>query len=106
MNMNMQQMMKQAQELQKKMAAMQEDLKKKEVEGNAGGNMVGVTVDGGGSVLKIRIDPSLLNPTEKEVLEDLIVAAINNAKKNADQLAHDALNKLGIPPGMLNNMQF
>jgi DNA-binding YbaB/EbfC family protein len=101
--MNIQQMMKQAQQMQKKMAAMQEQLGATEYEGKSGGDMVKVTITGKGDVKRLKIDPSLIDPTDAEVLEDLIVAAFNNAKKEADDAANSAMNDamggMALPPG-------
>jgi DNA-binding YbaB/EbfC family protein len=99
--MNMQQMMKQVQALQKKMQEMQEKMDTAEVTGTAGGGMVEVTATGKGDIKRIKIDKSLLVPEEVEVLEDLIVAALNNAKKNADSSLNDTMKSLGISPDMM-----
>ena len=97
-------MMKQAQQMQKKMAKIQEDLEKAEYEGEAGGGMIKVTINGKGQLNKLKIDPSLVADTDEvEMLEDLIVAAFNNAKKNADEASssamNDAMGGLQLPPG-------
>ncbi len=101
--MNIQQMMKQAQQMQKKMAAMQEQLAATEYEGKSGGDMVKIVVTGKGDVKSLKIDPSLIDPSDAEVLEDLIVAAFNNAKKEADEAANSAMNSamggMQLPPG-------
>lgn len=99
--MNMQQMMKQVQALQKKMQEMQEKMDTTEVTGAAGGGMVEVTANGKGDIKRIKIDKSLLIPEEVEILEDLIVAACNNAKKNADNNLNDTMKSLGISPDMM-----
>jgi DNA-binding YbaB/EbfC family protein len=83
--MNINQLMKQAQEMQGKMKKMQEEIASKEYEGKAGGGLVTVLMSGTGEMLKSSIDPSLLKPEEKEMLEDLIVAAHNDAKAKADE---------------------
>ena len=75
-------MMKQAQQLQKKMADAQEKLNSIEVEGVSGGGVVKVTATAKGEIKRINIDESLLKPDDKEITEDLIVAAINDAKQN------------------------
>ena len=102
--MNMQQMMKQAQDLQKKMATVQNELENKLVIGISGGGMVKITSNCKGSVKKIEIDKSLLVPDEVEVLEDLILAAFNNAKLNAENTTQDEMSKLGISPDILKMM--
>lgn len=75
-------LMKQAQEVQKKMQAVQDELAKKEYVGSAGGGMVNVTLFGSGLAKTIQIDSSLLS--DKEMLEDLVVAAFNDAKKKSE----------------------
>lgn len=101
--MNIQQMMKQAQQMQKKMEALQAQLAEKEFNGASGGGMINVTINGKGELKKLKIDPSLVNVDDVEMLEDLIVAAFNNAKKEADTASSDAmsgaLGGLGLPPG-------
>jgi len=102
---NMQQMMQKAQAVQKKMAALQADLNEVEVDGSAGGGLVRVTMTCKGNMKALTIDPSLVNPTEKEVLEDLIKAACNDARNKADQKLADetqkAMSDMGLPPGLL-----
>jgi len=73
-------LMKQAQEMQAKMAEMQERLATIEVDGAAGAGMVRVTLDGKGGLKRVTLDPSLLNPPEREMVEDLVVAAHADAK--------------------------
>lgn len=102
---NIQQMMQKAQKMQKKMEELQEQMGGVEVQGVAGGGVVKVTITCKGQMTAIEIDPSLVNPSEKEMLEDLIKAACNDARAKADQkMAEEtqrAMNDLGIPPGML-----
>ena len=101
---NIGQMMKQAQEMQARMAEMQERLADLEVEGRAAGGMVTVVLNGRGEARRMKIDPSLIDPGEAEVLEDLIVAAINDAKVKAEQKVQEETQKimggLKLPPGM------
>ncbi len=101
--MNMQQLMKQAQAMQKKVTEAQEKLAQTEYEGVSGGGLLKVVINGKGEVRKLKIDPSLIDPSDPEVLEDLIVAAFNNAKKEADDEANGAmsgaLGGMGLPPG-------
>ena len=96
-------MMKQAQEMQKKMKELQEGLANLEVEGSSGGGLVKITVTGKGEVKKIKIDPSLMKPEESEILEDLIVAAFNEAKKKSEEASAEEMKKLtgglNLPPG-------
>ncbi len=77
---NLGQMMKQAQEMQDRMAELQKSLEGVEVEGTAGGGVVTVTLNGKGEMRRVTIDPSLAKPDEVEVLEDLIAAAANDAR--------------------------
>ncbi|HSO43854.1 MAG: YbaB/EbfC family nucleoid-associated protein [Rhodospirillales bacterium] len=101
---NIGQMMKQAQKLQAKMAEMQEQLGNTEISGAAGGGMVQVTVTGKGEVRKVRIDPSLVDPNDVEVLEDLLVAAFNDAKAKVEQHISEHMAELTggmkLPPGL------
>lgn len=97
-------LMKQAQQMQSKMAEMQEKLGSLEVQGRAGGGMVEVTTTAKGDVRRVKIDPALLVPADVEVLEDLIVAAFADAKSKADAAAADQMREmtggLSLPPGM------
>ena len=97
-------MMKQAQELQGRMAEMQAEMERAEIEGRSGGGMVAVTLNGKGEIVGVKIDESLLNPDEAEILEDLIVAAHNDAKAKVDNLLKDKMQSLTgglpLPPGM------
>jgi hypothetical protein len=87
--MDMKSLMRQAQEMQKKMQQAQEELSNSVFEGSSAGGMVKVEMSGVGIIKKINIDPSLIKVDEKEILEDLIAAAVNNAKKSSD----DAMSK-------------
>lgn len=78
-------LMKQAQEVQKKMQKAQDELAEKEFEGSAGGGMVKALITGAGLAKKITLDDSLLVKEEKEILEDLILAALNDAKNKMDE---------------------
>jgi len=82
--MDIQSLMRQAQDMQRKMQKAQEELATNLYEGASGGGMVKVTINGGGIAKKIEIDPSLMIKEEKDILEDLIIAAFNDAKKKAD----------------------
>jgi hypothetical protein len=85
------------------MEEMQAEMANAEYEGNSGGGMIKVTVSGKGDLKKLKIDPSLIDPEDPEVLEDLIVAGFNNAKKEADDAQADAMSGamggMGLPPG-------
>ena len=101
---NMGNMMKKVQEMQSKMQEVQKELESKTVEANAGGGMVSLVMNGKQQVQSINIDPSLLNKDEKEVLEDLIKAALNQAKEKVDEMSAEEMKKvtggLPLPPGM------
>ena len=101
---NLGNMMKQAQQLQKKMAEAQEKLKEIEVESSSGGGLIKITANAKGEVKKINIDKSLLKPDEKEILEDLIMAALNDVKKKGEDASQEAMKSLTgglpLPPGM------
>jgi nucleoid-associated protein EbfC len=101
---NIGQMMKQAQQMQAKMAEMQEQLANTEVTGASGGGMVQVTLNGKAEVRRVKIDPSLLDADEVEVLEDLIVAAFTDAKGKVDAHMAERMSELTgglqLPPGM------
>jgi DNA-binding YbaB/EbfC family protein len=102
--MNIGQMMKQVQDMQAKMADMQNRLGDVEVTGQSGGGMIVVTMNGKAEMRKIAIDPKLIDASEKEMLEDLIVAAVNDAKTKAEkQIAEETQKMMGglqLPPGM------
>ena len=97
-------MMKQAQQLQKKMSEAQEKLNSIEVEGISGGGMVKVLSTAKGEIKKISIDDSLMQKEEKEITEDLIIAAINDAKRKGEKAAEEEMKNLTggmpLPPGM------
>jgi hypothetical protein len=101
---NIGQLMKQAQEMQNKMAEMQTQLEAVEMVGVAGGGMVRLTLNGKGDLKKIKIDKSLLDPEEVEVMEDLIVAAFNDARGKVSAHAEQEMQKLTgglqLPGGM------
>jgi DNA-binding YbaB/EbfC family protein len=101
---NFNQFLKQAQGMQKKMQEMQEQMANTEYTGKAGGNLIVITVTGKGEVKKIKIDHSLLKVEEAEVLEDLIVAAFNDAKNKVDQDSQSSMTNtfgdISLPPGI------
>ena len=92
--MNIQGIMKQAQMMQKKMEEEQAKLAQEEVEGSSGGGMVKVTLNGKFEMKKLSLDNSLVDPQDVEVLEDLIVAAYNDAKNKVDAKMQDSMNAL------------
>lgn len=97
-------LMKKAGELQSKMQALQAELDTVEVEGTAGGGMVSVTLTAKGDLKGIKIDDSLLQPSEKEVLEDLLIAAHADARRKAEAVMQDKMKDLTgglpLPPGL------
>ena len=97
-------MMKKAQAVQAKLQEAQEELGRLEVEGQAGGGMVSITLNAKGELKGVRIDASLLTPADKEMVEDLIVAAFTDAKAKADRAAAEKMQSLTaglpLPPGM------
>jgi DNA-binding YbaB/EbfC family protein len=101
---NLGNLMKQAQQMQGKMAEMQAKLSEMEVSGASGGGMVTVTVNGKSEMKKLKIDPSLCTAEDVEVLEDLIVAAFNDAKGKVEGLMQDEMQKitggLNLPAGL------
>jgi DNA-binding YbaB/EbfC family protein len=100
-------MMKQAAQLQSKMQAMQEELGNLEVEGISGGGLVTVRMTAKMEVKGIKIDDSLMKPEEREVLEDLLVTAQNDARRKAEVAVQEKMQALtgglGLPPGLLGN---
>jgi len=97
-------MMKQVGQMQARLKEMQDDLAKAEIEGQSGGGLVHLTVDGKGEVKRVRIDPSLMKPDEVEILEDLIVAAAADARSKVDNAMQTKMAEitggLPLPPGM------
>jgi nucleoid-associated protein EbfC len=97
-------MMKKAQAVQAKLQEAQEELGRVEVEGQSGGGMVSLTLTAKGELKGVRIDASLLTPADKEMLEDLILAAFTDGKAKADRVASEKMQSLTeglpLPPGM------
>jgi nucleoid-associated protein EbfC len=100
---NLGNLLKQAQDMQTRMAEMQEQLAQTEVTGTSGGGMVQVTLNGKGEARSVKIDKSLIDPNEAEVLEDLVLAALNDARGKVDAEAAEQMSKLTgglqLPPG-------
>jgi len=96
-------MMKQVQAMQAKFAEMQAEMERLEVQGSAGGGMVSVTATAKGAVRAVRIDPTLMREGEAEILEDLIVTALNDAREKAESLMAEKMKAitggLPLPPG-------
>ena len=101
---NLGQMLKQAQAMQSKMTEMQDKLAAVEVTGASGGGMVKVTLNGKNEMRSVKIDPSLIDPADAGMLEDLIVAAFNDAKGKVDSFMAEEMAKitggLQLPPGV------
>ncbi|MBS91527.1 MAG: YbaB/EbfC family nucleoid-associated protein [Rickettsiales bacterium] len=101
---NISQIMKQAKAMQEKMAEVQKKIEEAEVEGTSGGGAVKVLVNGKHNVKKITIDPSLVDKNEVEVLEDLLVAALNDATNKISENMSSQLSSISggmdLPPGM------
>ncbi len=102
--MNMQQMMKQARKMQEQLAAVQDNLAETTVDASAGGGMVKVTVNGEMQITSLKIDPEALDPEDVEMLEDMIMAAVNEAVRGVNEAANKqmsaitgGLSGLGIP---------
>ena len=101
---NLGKMMKQAQEMQTKMAQMQEELQNSEHLGTSGGDLVNVTLNGKFEMRSLKIDPSIFNGDDAEMVEDLIIAAFNDAKRKIDEFNKSEMAKvtegLDLPEGM------
>jgi len=104
---NMGQLLKQAQKFQSRMAELQEELNERTVEASAGGGMVTVVANGKQEVLSISIDPEVVDPNDVEMLQDLILAAVNDALNRAKEMTNEEMGKLtkgmNIPglPGLM-----
>lgn len=100
---NLGNIMKQVQDMQTRMSEMQEKLAEIEMVGSSGAGMVQATLNGRSELKRVKIDPSLLKPEDAEVLEDLIVAAVNDARGKVERHTQDEMNKLTgglpLPPG-------
>ena len=101
------QLMKQAQKFQEKLAQVQEELENIEVEGTSGGGMVTVVANGKQEVVQVKIDPEVVNPDDVEMLEDLIVAAVNQARERAQEMAEEKMRQAtgGMLPGLADNLK-
>jgi DNA-binding YbaB/EbfC family protein len=96
--------MKQAQQLQAQMQKMQEQLAAMEIDGQAGAGLVKVTLNGKGEMRRVNIDPSLMKPDEREILEDLVVAACQDAKNKVEAAVQTKMQEMAgglpLPPGL------
>jgi hypothetical protein len=103
--MNLKKMMQQAAKMQEQMQAAQADLAEKTVTATAGGGKVTVTATGAGDVVSIKIDPSVVDPADVEMLEDLVLSGVQKAIEEGKAMAQAEMGKLtaglGLPPGML-----
>lgn len=97
-------MMKQAAELQTKLQELQAEMDRIEVEGTAGGGMVGVTLTAKGELKSVRVDDSLMKPQDKEILEDLLIAAHADARRKSEVVVQEKMKSLTgglpLPPGL------
>ena len=91
---NMQGMMKKVQKMQKEMKKLQDDLKKRTVEATVGGGVLTLVMNGEKNVESVNIDPSIIDPEDSEMLEDLIVAAVNEANKKVDEMMAQEMSKI------------
>ena len=102
--MNIAKMMKQAQQMQKKMGEMQEELAAKEVQASVAGGKVTVVASGAGDVLSIKIDPAVVDPEDVELLEDLVLSAVKQAIEQGKAMSQTEMGKLtaglGLPLGL------
>ena len=101
MSFDMNKMLEQVQQMQGQMQKAQEELKNETVEASAGGGMVTVTATGGGEIKSIKIDPKAIDPNDPEMLEDMVVAAVNEALRSAQGLIES---KLGPALGGLQGL--
>ncbi len=99
MGFNMQKLMKQAQKMQQDMNRIKAELQEAQVEGVSGGGMVKVVCSGDGEMLSITIDPEIIDPEDKEMLEDMVLAAVKDAMSNAAALSQE---KMGSVTGGMN----
>ena len=96
---NIQALMKQAQKMQAQMAQVQQELGEKRIEATAGGGMVTAVVNGRGELVSIKIDPEIVKAGDIPMLEDLVLAAVNEARSRSEELMRDAMNRVAGPFG-------
>lgn len=104
---NMAGLLKQAQRMQQELKKAQENLVNVKVEGSSGGNMVTVTANAAQEILEIKIDPQVVDPDDIEMLEDLVLAAVNHALANARNKADEEMSRItgGLGTGMLGGLK-
>ena len=105
MSFDMNKLMQQAQQMQAQLAQAQEELANEKVEASAGGGMVTVTATGSGEIVAIKIDPKAIDPDDPSMLEDMVLAAVNEALRSASSLAESRMGGMlgglgGLLPGM------
>ena len=98
--MDMNKMLEQVQQMQQQMQQAQEELKNETVQASAGGGMVTVTATGGGEIREIKIDPKAIDPDDPEVLEDMVLAAVNEALRSAQALAQSKMGSISGLSGL------
>lgn len=91
---NMNQMMKQAQKMQAKLATLQKELEQREIEATSGGGMVTARVNGKQELLELKIDKECVDPNDVEMLEELVMTAVNQAMKESQEMVSNAMNKV------------
>jgi hypothetical protein len=101
MKFNMQSMMQQAQKVQEEMERVKKEIKNKTVSEESGGGMVSVTMNGANEITKMKISKEIVDAEDVEMLEDLVVAAVNKASKSAQEMSEQEMNKVA---GMLPNI--
>ncbi len=97
--MNIAQLMKQAQQMQKSLAEAQTKLAATETSGSSGNGMVNIVIDGKGAIKTLTIDPKLMNPDDADMVADLIIVAFNEAKGKMESIASESMSGL-VPPGL------
>ena len=102
MSMDMSKMLEQLGQVQEQMQQAQEELAKETVEASAGGGMVSVSANGAGQIQQIKIDPKAIDPSDPEMLEDMVLAAVNEAIRSAQSLAESKLG--GLAGGALGGL--
>lgn len=101
---NMNNLMKQAQRMQKQMEDAQKEIEEKEITASAGGGVVEVTVSGKKEIIKVKIDPDAVDPEDVETLEDLVMAAVNEALRQAEEYSKDAMGRITGSMGGLGGL--